>query len=155
MNYRVKTLSLMVVLTGSITMLGCTGEEIGRLQINHISTEGDMVVKETTLNLKKGDEVAIWSDMDIEYEGDVDLRFRIEFLKNGLPMDQLEVDPTDKNITLGEVRTSLMDKTDWSFSGKNAEITIDEDATYTFKAFLIASENPSLVLNKAEVVLKK
>jgi hypothetical protein len=93
--------------------------------------------------------------MDIEYEGEIALRFRMEVLKNGVKTGDLEIDPTAKNITLGEIKTSLQDKTDWSFSGKNSEISIEEDATYTFKALLVASENPTLKVTKAEIVLKK
>lgn len=145
-------LALSLVLTGCDAMLG---KEVGRLQINQLSSEGNLVVKETTLDLKKDDEIAIWSDMDIEYEGDVDLRFRVEILKNGEKMGGFEIDPTKKNITTGEVKTTLMDKTSWSFSGKNSEITIEEDAQYTFKGILVASENPSLKVTKAEVFFRK
>lgn len=135
---------------------GCTaftGEEIGRLPINQVSTyEENLIEKEISLNLKKGDEIAIWSYMDIQYEGDIALRFYITILKDGEEFGGLEIDPTDKNITIGEVKTSIMDKTDWSFSGKNTEIKIEEDGNYTFTGILIASKNPTLKVNKAEVV---
>ncbi|WP_254160693.1 hypothetical protein [Chryseosolibacter histidini] len=48
-----------------------------------------------------------------------------------------------------------MDKTSWSFSGKNSEIKIEEDAQYTFKGILVASDNPSLKVTKAEVFFRK
>ena len=118
MRKLLKLLALSLLLTGCDAL---TGKEVGRLQINQLSTEGNLAIKETTLDLKKGEEIAIWSDMDIQYEGDVDLRFRIEILKNGERIDGYEIDPTKKNITLGEVKTSIMGKTDWSFSGKNSE----------------------------------
>ncbi|CAL2101521.1 conserved protein of unknown function [Tenacibaculum sp. 190130A14a] len=154
-----RTLSLLIAVFSIILFTGCsalTGEEIGRLPINQVSKDDDnMIIKEISLDLKKDEEIAIWSDMDIEYEGNVVLRFRMEILKNGENFGGLEIDPTDKNITLGEVKTSLMNKTDWSFSGKNAEIKIEEDGNYTFKGILIASENSTLKVNKAEIVLKK
>lgn len=154
-----RTLSLLIAAFTILLFTGCsalTGEEIGRLPINQVSTDDDnLVIKELSLDLKKGDEIAIWSDMDIEYEGDVAMRFRVEILKNGENFGGLEIDPTDKNITIGEIKTSLMNKTDWSFSGKNSEIKIEEDGNYTFKGILVASENRTLKVNKAEVVLKK
>lgn len=146
------------LLTLSIVLMGCdalTGEEVGRLQINQVSSEGSVVVKEVTLDLKKDDEVAIWSDMDIEYEGDVALRFRVETWKDGAKAGEFEIDPTDKRITIGEVRTTIMDKTSWSFTGRNSEFTIDEDGKYTFKGILVASDNSTLKVNKAEMVFKK
>jgi hypothetical protein len=154
-----RTLSLLITAFSLLLFSGCsalTGEEIGRLPINQVSTDNNnMIVKEISLELKKDDEIAIWSDMDIEYEGNVALRFRIEILKNGENFGGLEIDPTDKNITIAEVKTSLMDKTDWSFSGKNSEIKIEEDGNYTFKGILVSSENSTLKVNKAEIVLKK
>jgi hypothetical protein len=132
-----------------------TGKEIGRLPINKVSTDDNLIIKEIDLDLKKGDEVGIWSDMDFEYEGDVAFRFRMEIIKDGRKQNEFEIDPTNKNITMSEVRTTFMDKTDWSFVGKNSEIEIPEDGKYTIRGILVASENPSLKLTKAEIVLKK
>lgn len=149
---------LLIIFALSIIFAGCDailGTEIARLPINQVSTEENLIIKETTINLKAGDELAIWSDMDMEYDGEVSLIFRVEILKNGKKTGEFEVDPMEKNLTVGEVKTSLMDKTNWSFTGKNSDITIDEDAEYTFKAILIASENSSLVINKAELFFKK
>ena len=153
-----KIFSTLITGLTILVLSGCsalTGEEIARLTINKISTDDNIIVKETSLDLKKGEEIAIWSDMDIQYEGNVALRFRMEILKNGEKFGGLELDPTDKNITIGEVKTSLMGETDWSFSGKNSEIKIEEDGKYTFKGILVASKNPTLIVNKAEIVLKK
>lgn len=154
-----RTLSFLIVAFTSILFTACsaiTGEEVGRLPINQVSTDDDnLIIKEISLDLKKDEKIAIWSDMDIEYEGKVALRFKMEILKNGENFGGLEIDPTDKNITIGEVKTSLMGKTDWRFSGKNSEIKIEEDGNYTFKGILVASENSTLKVTKAEIVLKK
>lgn len=151
--------SLLIVAFSMLLFSGCsvlTGDEIGRLTINQVSTDvNNMTVKQISLDLKKDNEIAIWSDMDIEYEGNVTLRFRVEILKNGENFKTLEIDPTDKNITIGEIKTSIIDKTDWSFSGKNYEIKIEEDGNYTFKGILVSSENSTLKVNKAEIVLKQ
>lgn len=149
---------LFRILTITIVLTGCdalTGKEIGRLEINQLSTEGNLVVKETTLDLAKGEEIGIWSDMDMEYEGDVALRFRVEVEKEGKTVSQFEVDPMDKNITLGEIKTTVMDKTDWSFTGKNSVYKVEEDGKYTFRGILVSSENPSLKVSRAGIVFKK
>lgn len=148
----------ITLLMASLFLLGCsaiTGEEIGRLDINKVSTNGNFIVKEATLDLKKGDEIAFWSDMDMEYEGDVKLRFRVKIFKNDTKISDLEIDPTNKNITLGELKSDIMGKTKWSFTGKNHELKIEEDAAYIIKGILVASENQRLKMNKAELVIKK
>tara|TARA_B110000211_G_C14066761_1_gene548011 strand:- start:394 stop:864 length:471 start_codon:yes stop_codon:yes gene_type:complete len=155
-----KTILSILTLTLSLTLLiGCealTGKEVARLPINAVTIDNNnLLTKEATLDLKKGEEILIWSEMDFEYEGDVALRFKIEIAKNDSVLTIIEIDPTEKNISMSEVKTSFMNKTDWSFSGKNAEYKIKEDGTYTFKGLLVASENSTLKVNKAELVLKK
>ena len=151
-----KNLLRLLILSTLLTACDAlTGEEVGRLKINQLSTEGNLNVKETTLNLKKDDDIGIWSDIDIAYEGDIGLRFRLEVLKDGKVIDRFEVDPMDKNITLGEFRTSVNGKTDWSFTGKNMSYMITEDGQYTFKAIFVASDNPTLKVTKAELVFKR
>ena len=150
----------MIALAASLTFLiGCealTGKEVGRMPINHVSTNDDnLIIQELSLDLEEGEDISIWSDMDIAYEGEVSLRFRIDVLKVGETIANLTLDPTDKNITIGEVKKSIMGKTDWRFSGKNSVFEIEESGRYTFKGILIASDNQSLEVNKAEVVLKK
>ena len=155
----IKTRSLAATVLAIVLFTGCSaliGEEIGRLPINQVSLEGeDLIIKEISLDLKKDEKIAIWSEMDIVYEGDVELRFIIEILKDAEDFDVLEIDPREKNVTIGERKTSVMDKTDWSFTGKNSGITIEEDGNYTFRGILVASDNPTLKVNKAEIVLKK
>jgi hypothetical protein len=131
------------------------GKEVARLPINEVSTEGHEVVKEASLQLKKDDVISLWSDMDMAYEGEAPVRFQVTVLADGARVNQLELDPTEKNVTVGEVKTAVNDKVTWSFSGKNGSLTIPKNANYTFKARLIAANNPTLKIKKAELVLKK
>lgn len=131
------------------------GKEVARLPVNAVSTAGHEVEKEASLPLKKDDEIALWSEMDVAYEGEAPMRFQVRVTKNGVPVNQLEFDPTAKNVTVGEVKTDLNGRVDWRFSGKNAEFKVPETGTYTFTARLVAAANPSLKIAKAEVVLKK
>lgn len=141
-----------------LVLAGCsalTGEEVGRLAINKVSSEDNLIKKEASVALKPGDEIALWSDMDMEYEGDVTILFRVSMSKDGKDLGSMDVDPRKKDMTIGEVKTSLGDKTSWSFSGRGAIIPITEAGNYTFEAILLASNNPSLNIKKAELVLKK
>jgi len=153
-----KCLKIAILLLSFTLVFSCglTGEEVGRLKINALSkTEDQLIIKEEHVSLKKGDELGVWSEMDYKYEGELALRFKVEVLKNGEPFGAFEIDPTDKNITFKEMKSSFNGKTDWSFTGKNTTIPIKEDGDYTFKGILVASENPTLEINKAELVIKK
>lgn len=145
-----------LLLAGTLSACGSLfGKEIARLPINTISTPSQEVVKEATVELQKNDEVALWSDMDMAYEGEAPVRFQVQVLQNGAPYQQLELDPTDKNVSVGEVKTSINGKTTWSFTGKNGALTVPATGKYTFKARLVATNNPTLTIKKAELVLKK
>lgn len=131
------------------------GKEVARLPINAVSTAGHEVVKEATVQLQKDDKIALWSDMDLAYDGDSPVRFQVQVTKDGAPFKELQLDPTEKNVTIGEVKTDLNGSVNWRFSGKNAELVVPEAGSYTFKAMLVAAANPTLRVNKAELVLKK
>lgn len=150
---------LLIVLVLPLLLISCdafTGEEIARLEINRVSTgSGNIFDDEVILELKKGDKILFWSDMNITYEGITKLRFNVKIFKDGVKIKQMEIDPTKKSITVGEVKTELMGKTNWSFSGKNSEFKIDEDGNYGIKAILVASNNGSLTVTKAELIIKK
>lgn len=93
--------------------------------------------------------------MDIEYSGEEFFQFRFRIYKNDEPFAILEFDPTEKNITIGEIKTTIGDKTNWSFTGKNKELKISEDGKYTFKGILKTTNNPNTVVSKAIVIIKK
>jgi hypothetical protein len=149
---RYLTILTLLLLSGCSAL---TGEEVGRLAINQLSSADNLIKKEASVVLKPGDEIAFWSEMDMEYEGEPTIRFRISITKDGKDLGSMEVDPRKKDMTLGEVKTSIGDKTSWSFSGRGAIIPITEEGNYTFEAILLASDNPTLVIKKAELVLKK
>ena len=137
---------------------GCeaiTGKELARLTIDTLSTPDRFVMREATLELKKDDVIGLWSHLDLAYDGAAALRMRVRVVKDDNDLQLLELDPMEKNVTVGETKTELNGRTEWSFTGKNAEYTAPEDGAYTFKAIVTAEENPSLVVRKAELVLKQ
>lgn len=145
-------------LASAVLLSGCNslfGEEIARLPINVVSTDGHEVAKEASLPLKKDDEIAVWSDMDMAYDGAAPVRFQVTVTKDGAPFQQLEIDPTEKNVTVGETKTDINGQVKWSFTGRNTVLKIPASGTYIFKARLVAAPNPTLNITKAELVLKK
>lgn len=150
---------LFIIIALHLFLANCsalTGEEIARLEINKVSTGKDNMFNDRTiLELKKDDDIMFWSDMDIAYEGATELRFKVGIFKDGALIKKMEIDPTKKNITLGEAKTEVMGKTNWSFLGKNTELKIEEDGKYGISAILTATNNSNLKVTKAELVIKK
>jgi hypothetical protein len=151
-KYACWALALLPVLASCDALLG---KEVARLPVNEVSTPGHEVVKEATVQLQKDDKIALWSDMDLAYEGNSPVQFQVQVTKDGTPFKQLQFDPTEKNVSIGEVKTDINGSIKWRFSGKNAELVVPAAGSYTFKAILVAAANPTLHVTKAELVLKK
>lgn len=132
------------------------GDEIGRLPINSISTDEEhLVIKETSIDLQKGDRIDFWSDMDFVSEGELALEFRVKMFKEGEELEMFSVFPFQGNLTVNEKKIEANGKTTWSFQKKNLSKEIKESGKYTFSAILVSNNNPQITLNKAELVIRK
>ena len=90
-------------------------KEIARLEVNGISTENHIKMREVTLDLQKGDEVSFWSEMDMSYQGHPTLIFRILIFKDGIDYGSLDLDPREKTITFDEEKVTENNTTHWKF----------------------------------------
>lgn len=133
-----------------------SGEELARLKINKVSKEDHIRQEDVTLDLKKGDELEFWTEMDMSYEGDVVLLFRILIFKDGVDHGSLDLDPRNKSTTLNETKTVENGVTHWKFTAKNHTTPIYQDNNYTYQVLLASGGNDStLVIRKADLVLKR
>ena len=149
--------NLKLTLVAVFLMAGCdsiTGDEVARLPINETSNK-ELIIKEATLDLKKGDAISFWTEMDMEYEDDVAMVYTVEIWKDTVKQGGFKLNAMETNPTLYEVKTSFGNKTSWSYTGKMERLGIESDGKYTFKAVINSSDNPTLVLKKAELILKK
>lgn len=130
------------------------GEEIARMPLTKTGFDENLNFYEMSMDLKKGDKITVWSEMDVEYEGEERFLVKLQMLKDDETLGIIDFDPTEKDMTVGEAKTTIMGKTSWSFSGRNKKLKIDEDGKYSFRAILFTS-NPKLKINKSELVVRK
>ena len=149
-----KKIVLGIITSFLLVSCGMFAEEVARIPFKQTSNT-KLNVKETTLELIKGDKIAFWTDTDIAYEGHLALVYTLELWKDTLNIGVIELNALETNPTMLEVKTSFGSKTSWSFEGKMNYMTIDNDGTYTFKAILQSSDNETLVLKKSDLVFKK
>ncbi len=155
-NKRNKNIFFLSVLI--VYFFGCKeiiSEEIARIPVNSVSSEDSLIIREVNVYLHAKDIVSFWTEMDIEFEGELFFEFQIKILKDSIVMGGLKIDPFKKEMTINELKRTVLNKTKWRFTGKNATIGIPEDGNYTFEAILISNQNNSLKVNKAEIILKK
>jgi len=137
---------------------GCLGEEIARITITHVGPgdEGP-TTQERVVPLTEGEEISLWSEIDMEYVEPMDLLIDVE-VKNegGEVVDQFSYDPREQNVTIKEVRKNINGNVSWRWgSAKNASFTPGMGGEYTFHIVLTADPQDNFVLNSGAVVFKK
>ncbi len=151
-----KIIYLSIIITLPL-LSGCgfTAKEIGRISIDDLSTKENIQPKSIELNLNDGDNLSYWTEMNIEFEGELALEFQVQLSLDGKTLGIKSFDPFDRDITMGEFKSTVLNKTKWKFSGRMKEFNISQNGNYKFEVILISNGNESLKLNKAEFVFKK
>lgn len=132
-----------------------TAKEIARVPVNKYDPSG-FGQKYTRVSLLQNDNIAIWTDIDMDYKGPVDLAMTLEIYKSNDELyKRIEFSPFEKTITKNEVKLTANGRTQWKFSGKNAEIKVEQAGMYKFVATLRTSMNSTLKMKQPQVVLKR
>lgn len=148
----------ILVAVATTTLLACAAlkaKEIARISIEQLSTSDQKLWKQTSVDLKKGDILRFWTEMDMEFEDDLKLEYQVQYIKNSDTLGYITLNPFERKVSVGESKASLMNKTTWSFGGQMDILEITENAKYTFRVILVSNGNETLKLNKADFVLKK
>lgn len=147
---------IFIILAGMI-VTGCDaimGEEVARFPME-LSEDDALSVEELQLALKKGDNLAFWTEMDVEFENELELVYVVGVWKDSVKQGEYKLDALKTNPRMMEVKTTFGNKTSWSYTGKMDNLEVPDDGIYHFKMVLMSSGNPTLSLKKAELVLKK
>jgi hypothetical protein len=145
---------LLLSLAGLASCDALTGKEVGRTTFTAVSTPEKMVYQRTKLKLAKGEKIQFWADMDISYDGPLELEFFVQLPKElGLPPQRL--DPLHTSLTVSEVKTVVGEHTTRSFSGRMGSFEAPATAEYDFGTLLLSSDNATLQLKKADLVFRK
>jgi hypothetical protein len=139
------------VILGLGLLLAACGKEAGRVPF---TAEGP---KEATLALKAGD-VAFWTDIDLEFEGNSDLFYQVDLVQNGATVATAECDPLGHlSVKTSWVSTDIGNKHSRSGNGKMpCDVKLAAGGPTTVKATLTWSHKPTtLTLKKADLVVKQ
>ncbi|MCE3226718.1 MAG: hypothetical protein K0S32_1269 [Bacteroidetes bacterium] len=132
-----------------------SAKEIARIAINKISNEENLDWKSTSIDLKKGEKLWLWTDLDIEYEGELGLEYQVLVIRDSDTLRMVKLNPLKCNVKMFEKTVSIMNKTTQSYEGSMEAFEIADDGKYTFNAILVSNHNETLKLTKADLVLKK
>ena len=134
-------------------VLACAacGSEKGRVPF---ASEG---AAEGTFDLKQGD-VAFWTDLDIEYEGDGALAYDIELVQGGATVAKAKCNPLGHmSVKTSWTETNLGSKHTRHGNGKmDCAASVPKGGATTVRAKLAFAPKPgSVTLKKADLVLKQ
>jgi len=147
-------IALALSLAGLVSCDALTGKEVGRNEFMAVSTPEKMDYQQMKLKLAKGEKIQFWADMDITYDGPLELEFFVQLPKAlGIPSQRL--DPLHTSLTVGEVKTVMGAHTTRSFSGRMGSLEAPAAGEYDFGTLLLSSGNPTLQIKEADLVFKK
>ena len=135
---------------GLLLLVGC-GKEVGRVPFSAEATAS------APLQLAAGD-VAFWTDLDIAYDGDASLEYRIDLLQGGASAATAVCDPLGQmNIKLGWVETHLGASSSRRGSGKmTCGATLAKAGPTIVQATLAFGVRPTaFALERADLVVKQ
>jgi hypothetical protein len=131
-----------------------TGREVARVTVDSLVTGEPITWKATNVSLKKGEKLWFWADMGMEYEGDSQLKYLMQIIRNPDTLGFVSLDPDKHKMTIGGTEFSSGGKTQKSYSGKLDFYEVPETGEYTFRVALTSNGNPTLKLMKSDLVLK-
>lgn len=147
----------IILVICSLLLVSCgafLGEEVGRMPFTLLSNDSTNI-QQISLDLKKDEIITFWAEMDLAYEGELELLYTVEVWQDTVKIGGFQIDALNTNPTLMEVKTSFNDQTSWSYKGKMDFLKIKEEDHYTFKAILQSNDGAIVTLNKADLVLRK
>jgi hypothetical protein len=139
------------VLTPFLVVLCACGNEVGRVPL---AGEGTA----TTVSKLAAGEVAFWTDIDIEYEGDASLTYDVVLEQDGKAVAKTTCDPLARLSTkVSWVETNIGSKHSRRGKGKMAcTATVPAAGQTTAKVTLAFGAKPKTVsLKRADLVLKQ
>ena len=149
-----RKLAIGLSFIGLVSCDALTGKEVGRNTFTAVATPEKMIYQRTKLQLTKGDKIQFWADMDIAYDGPLELEFFVQ-LPKGLALSSQRLDPLHTSLTVGEVKTVVNAHTTRSFMGRMGSFEAPVTGEYDFGTLLLSSANSTLQLKKADLVFKK
>lgn len=140
----------VLVVLAALALSGC-GKEAGRVAF---AAEG---AGEASMQLKAG-EVSFWTDIDLEFEGDSALAYKVDLVQNGASVGSTVCNPLgDLPMKTGWVSTDLGSSHSRRGNGKmRCDVQLAKEGATTIKANLTWTPKPAkATLKKADLVIKQ
>ena len=148
---------IVLIIAAFVSCSAIFGEEFERIPINKISTSGNLHMGAARFDLQKGEEISLWADFDVEYDGGLELEYQIVIVVDEKDtLDMLAFDPFEANVTMNSKSITINRHHEYSAEAKLATYEADETGSYEFNVVVFASRNPDeFTFNKGDLVFRK
>ncbi|MBN2729262.1 MAG: hypothetical protein JXR53_08560 [Bacteroidales bacterium] len=149
-----------LIFSSSVFLFSCAGmfgEEFARIPIDKISGDGQLNVESKTLNLKAGEELSLWTDLDIEYSGSLELEYQIVVvIDKEDTLDLIRFDAFKNDASFNKRTVTINNKTTYSVMGRLGPFQVEKDGSYEFNVAIFSNQNANdFSFNKGDLVFRK
>lgn len=154
---RFKFVFIAILLLVFAACAGMFGEEVARIPISKISSDEEIYVESLSIDMKAGEELSLWTDLDIEYSGNLELEYQlIVVIDEEDTLDMIRFDAFENDASINKRTVTVNNETTYSIMGRLGPFQAEKDASYEFNVILIANQNADdFTLTKGDLVFKK
>lgn len=114
-----------------------------------------------TLSLQKDEKIYFWTDLDVEFTGNVDLVYLLKVTEPDNTITKYEIRPFDEDkrtITINEKKIVINNSTKWSFTSYYYSFIVENEGEHTFECALTmisSSDKTTNIINKSNLIIKR
>lgn len=132
-----------------------TGETVGRLQVDTVSTEDHLISRSAMVDLRKGDELGLWAQMDLSYDVEPRLYFQVQLLLDTVLVHEVLASPFAAHSFVRVKETNVDGRLYRSFMARCGGLDITADGTYRINTRLVCLSDLPIDVRKATLILRK
>ncbi|PLW92194.1 MAG: hypothetical protein C0592_12040 [Marinilabiliales bacterium] len=133
------------------------GDEFERIPIDNVCSRENCSVESALIDLEKDEEISLWSDYDVEYEGNLQLEYQIVVVIDEKDtLDMMAFDPFYTNVTINSRSIQMNNHYEESAEAKLCDFTARKTGSYEFNVVVFANQKPGeFIFTKGDLVFRK
>jgi hypothetical protein len=137
-----------LILGGALLLAGC-GKEVGRIDFTEPGS------RSVTVSLDAGEEVAFWTDLDVEFRGATRLSYAIVLRQDGKEVARANCDALDVSVEMMSKTITVDDQISTSYEGKmRCEVQVPSSGLTEIEATFEAVPMP-IRLTSFDLIIKQ
>ena len=145
-----RNLAFVAAAIVAVVLVGC-GTEVGRIPFNAAGAG------ETEVQADAGKNIDFWTDLKIEFTGEIGMAYFIELYQDGELTREVTCSPLDVSTIVKSVETRIGDHHSIKYNGKmRCSVSVPSSGQTLVKAkLLVDAKSGSLTLERADLVVKQ